>query len=312
MSRRLTKEDGRAAKYAALRSSPGIVIPEVKKVLLDKQKSEPRVSRRGMYPSEMSSSDWCPLATFYRMSGRPEPPSNNSFQLENVFAHGNQIHSKWQSWLADTGKLWGDWRCFRCGETVTNSLKPQNIETYGACVGTGWVKLNGSTVSEDISYVHDWHYKEVTLRSPSMPISGHADGALYGTNSLIEFKSIGVGSLRFSAPTMLENHTYTVKDKKIIDADGLWRDFHRPLPSHVKQGNLYLWMCKELNLPFSKISFVYEWKANNQVKEFIIPYSEDIVKPMLDTAKIVVDGLAAQVPPLCPKGGCAECKKYEK
>lgn len=308
--RRLTKDDGRASKYAMLKAAPGVVIPEVKKVLLDRQKSQPSI-RRGMYPSEMASSDWCPRATFYRMSGRPEPPSNNSFQLENVFAHGNQVHSKWQDWLSDTGKLWGDWRCYRCGAIMTNSLKPTLYDVgLTNCVGTYHVSLNGGTINE-ASFPHDWKYKEVTLRSPSLPISGHADGALVDHDILIEFKSLGIGSLRYSAPTMLEQHTHTVSGRKIIDVDGVWREFHKPLPSHVRQANLYLWMCNELGLPFTRISFIYEYKANNSVKEFIVPYSEEIVAPMLETAHIVITALDSNIAPECPKGGCGECKKYE-
>lgn len=296
-----------------LKSASGIVIPEVKKVLLDRQKKEPSI-RRGMYPSEMASSDWCPRATYYRMSGLPEPPSNNSFQLENVFAHGNQVHSKWQDWLSDTGKLWGDWRCYRCGEYVKNSLKPATGPTspFGACSGTSWLRVNGSTVLEGDMYEHDWKYKEVTLRSPSLPISGHADGALIGHDTLIEFKSLGIGTLKYSAPTMLEQHTHTVNGRKIIDVDGVWREFHKPLPSHVRQANLYLWMCNEMELPFSRVSFIYEYKANNSVKEFVVPYSQEIVTPMLETAQVVVKALRSNEAPQCPKGGCGECKRYEK
>lgn len=315
--RKVSKSDGRMARYAELKTLTGIVLPEVKKVLLDRHKDESPSRRRFiMYPSEMSLSDWCPRGTYYRMCGYPEPPSNNSFQMENVFAHGNQVHSKWQDWLSDTGKLWGDWRCFRCGAYIKDSLKPKNpgdgVGVYTPCTGTEWVSLNGGTLFEQQNFSHSWTYKEVTLKSSSLPMSGHADGALVEHNSLIEFKSLGVGSLRFSAPTLLEQHTYTVQDRRIIDIDGLWRDFHRPLPSHVRQGNLYLWMCKEMGLPFNRISFIYEFKPNNQVKEFILPYSEDIVAPMLTIARTVVEAVSSKIPPPCPKGGCPECRKYEK
>src|SRR5271167_4659407 len=88
--RRVTKEDKKFSAFSSIRADTGIVIPEVRKVLLDRQKKEASgpVIRRGMYPSEMSQSSWCPLATYRRMSGSPEPASNNSFALENVFATG--------------------------------------------------------------------------------------------------------------------------------------------------------------------------------------------------------------------------------
>lgn len=310
--RRVSKTDKRFADYSSLKASTGIVLPEVRKVLLNRKKSEAgTVSRRKLYPSEMSRHDWCPRATFYRLSGRPEPESKSSFTMENVFAEGNTVHSKWQSWLSDTGLLWGDWRCSRCAEYVKDSLRPSGAD-FGPCVGTGWVRINGTTVAEETVFQHDWKYKEVTLRSTTLPISGHADGGLIRYNSLIELKTLGVGSLKFEAPKIVEDHTYEVGDKKITDIDGIWKDFHRPLPAHIRQGNLYLWMAKEMGLPFDKISFVYEFKANQRSKEFIVPYSEDIVNPMLETSRTVLDALEKKEAPACPQGGCSSCRPYER
>lgn len=312
--RRVSKTDKRFADYSSLKASSGIVLPEVRKVLLDRKKQdEVRTARRTsiMYPSEMSRHDWCPRASYYRMSGYHEPESKSSFTLENVFAEGNTVHAKWQNWLSDTGLLWGDWRCSRCSEYVKDSLRPAGAD-FGPCVGTGWVRINGMTVSESITYEHEWRYKEVTLRSSSLPISGHADGGLIKHNCLIELKTLGIGSLRFEAPKLLEDHTYDVEGKKILDVDGIWKDFHRPLPAHIRQGNLYLWMAKEMGLPFNRISFIYEFKANQRSKEFVVPYSEDLVVPMLDTARTVVKALEDKVVPDCPHGGCSLCRAYEK
>lgn len=304
------------AQYASIKSAKGIVLPEVRKVLLDRKKKDAERSshRTGViYPSEMSRADWCPRSTYYRMSGRPEPSSSYSFSLENVFSEGNAIHNKWQSWLAETGKLWGDWRCTRCSEYVQNSLKP-DISQYGHCVGVDWVRIEGwpPLVSGMKTFPHDWHYKEVTLRSPTHKISGHADGALVDHNCLIELKSVGVGTLRFEAPTLLAANTHSVNGKKIIDIDGMWKELHRPLLAHVKQGNIYLWMAAQLGMPFDKMVFVYEFKANQQVKEFEIRASADILDPMLETAEMIQDALLAGVAPKCPHGGCGSCRAYEK
>lgn len=324
--RRITKFDGKLADYSAIKSSSGIVIPEVKKVLLDRKRIErERSSHRTniIYPSEMARSEWCPRATYYRMSGLPEPTGRNSFTLENVFAEGNAIHSKWQSWLAETGKLWGDWRCSRCGEMVKNSLRPDDIK-FGSCVGVQWVNLNevstiGFTQGQRIGEIpvatqfeHDWKYKEVTLRSTSLPISGHADGALIEHDCLIELKSVGVGTLKFEAPNLTEDHTHDVSGKKILDTEGMWKDLHRPLLSHVKQGNIYLWMAKEMGLPFDSIVFLYEFKPNQRVKEFQIQASEDILKPLLDMADQVRYDLEVGRTTICPFGGCSSCKAYEE
>lgn len=318
--RRLTKDDGKLADYSSLRAATGIVIPEVKKVMLDRKKAEySSPVRRGMYPSEMSLSDWCPRATYYRMSGLPEPPSKYSFALENVFAQGNSVHDKWQTWLSETGKLWGDWKCSRCAEQVKDSLKPNSTD-FGPCVGVNYVKLNDKNVplpsALAVPFPHDWRYREVTLKSVSFPMSGHADAGLVDHNVLVELKSISSGSFRYSAPKLFESHVYSVAKGsngayKVTDTDGMWKDFHAPLTSHLKQGNLYLFMAKEMGLPFDRISFVYEYKATNAAKEFVVPYSFDIIEPIIELASVVKECLLKGTPPSCSKGGCASCKAYE-
>jgi hypothetical protein len=245
------------------------------------------------------------------MSGRPNPASTSSFTLENIFAEGNSIHAKWQRWLSETGLLWGDWRCSICGVIVKDSIRPDHIYDNG-CIGTKFVPM--PTVVPEIEHVypHDWRYKEVTLHSTSHKVSGHADGGLVKHNCLIEIKSLGIGSLRFEAPSLLEQNTHEIGSRKVVDIDGIWKNLHRPLLSHVKQGNIYLWMAKEMSLPFDSIVFLYEFKANQQAKEFQIHMSEDILAPMLDRAAEIELCLTKGVPPACPFGGCAQCRDYEK
>jgi hypothetical protein len=305
--------------YSSIRTSQGIVLPEVNKVLAERRKIPQTIHRTNIiFPSEMAKSTWCPRATYYRMSGRPDPESFSSFTLENIFAEGNSVHSKWQGWLSDTGKLWGDWRCSRCAEYVKDSVKPGDFFS-GSCVGTGWVQLKspvgittGFTRNIVEEFPHDWKYKEVTLKSVSLPIAGHADGALTDHNVLIELKSVGIGSLRYEAPKLLLQHTHVINGKKVVDIDGLWKDINRPLSSHLRQGNVYLWMCKEMGLPFDRISFVYEFKASQQVKEFTVGYSEEIMSPMLVTATRIKNCLEQGMIPECPFGGCSSCKPYDK
>lgn len=299
---RLTKIDPKTTmgKLAKLKSSTAIVVPEVKKVILEQhERNNKRTARRSntIFPSEMARSEWCPRSTYYRMSGMPDPSSEISFSLDNVFQEGNRIHSKWQNWLAQTGLLWGDWFCDDCGTRVNNSSKPSDSKGY--------------YVSGMENSFHNWQYKEVTLKSVSHKISGHADGALTKHNVLLEIKSMGIGTFRFEAPTLFAEHTYEINGKKVTDIEGLWKSVHRPLMSHVKQGNIYLWMAEEMGFPFEEIVFLYEFKANQQVKEFRIKKSDDILAPMLDTASQIEYALARGVPPACPFGGCGACKSYE-
>lgn len=327
--RRVTKSDGRLADYSSLRTATGIVIPEVKKVLLDRKRQDDEVTAHRhnvIYPSEMAKNDWCPRATYYRMTSGHLPKSQSSFTLENVFNEGNMIHNKWQGWMSATGLLWGDWRCSRCAEYVKDSLKPDAYFS-GSCVGASWVKLDlpralthGGPVIDKVpevkEFAHDWKYKEVTLRSTTLPVSGHADGAFVEHDILVELKSLGVGSLRMEAPNLLKQHTHVSKttSKSILDIDGIWKDFHRPLSGHIRQGNIYLWMCKENGLPFDRISIVYEFKSNQQAKEFVVPYSEDIVAPLLEKAQGIVESIQKGIAPACQagEGGCTQCRPYEK
>lgn len=301
---RLTKPDKKSpiGQLAQIKASSNIVIPEVKKILLEqKAHNAGKMIHRSnvIFPSEMARSEWCARATYYRMSGRPEPASTPSFSLENVFSEGNRIHSKWQGWLAQTGNLWGDWYCNECGTRINNSLKPPDSK--------------GFYVSGMEDSFHDWEYKEVTLKSTSHMISGHADGALVNHNVLIEIKSMGIGTFRFEAPKLFEDHTYDINGKKVTDIEGMWRQTHRPLMSHVKQGNIYLYMAEELGMPFDRIVFLYEFKANQQVKEFVIKKSDDIIKPLLEKCSEIENALTIGVPPPCRNGsdGCSACKAYE-
>lgn len=301
---RLTKTDKKSplGQLAKIKSSTGIVIPEVRKILLEKhEKNAGKSIHRSnvIFPSEMARSEWCHRATYYRMSGMPQPSSTNSFSLDNVFSEGNRIHSKWQGWLAETGLLWGDWYCGKCETRINNSDKPDTKER---------ITLNQWETEE---HSHEWEYKEVTLKSTSHQISGHADGALIDHNVLIEIKSMGIGTFRFEAPNLLSEHTYDIKGKKVTDIEGMWRSLHRPLMSHVKQGNIYLYMAQEMGMPFEEIVFIYEFKANQSVKEFKIKKSEDILAPLLTAATTIEYALTTGTPPPCPFGSCGACRAYE-
>jgi hypothetical protein len=308
----VTKEDGKISAYASLKSSAGIVIPEVRKVLLNKEKNPHNHRTNVIFPSEMARAEWCPRATYYRMTGCPEPASNPSFTLSNVFAEGNRIHSKWQGWMADTGLLWGDWKCSRCAEYVKDSIYPEGSK-YGSCVGTDYIELQDDITRYYRSYPHDWDYKEVTLKSSSLPVSGHADGAFIKHDCLIEIKSVGLGTIKFDAPKIYADNTHDLSGKKIVDIDGVWSSIHRPLLAHMKQGQIYMWMAGEMGMPFDKIVFLYEFKPNQKAKEFTIFPLPDILDPLLETAKMITDCVSEGKIPACTKtGGCSECRPWEK
>lgn len=278
-----TRATGRLRDRARARNAPGLVLPVIQEHLLKKMSEDDGRDQSVIHASEMAKEDWCIRATYWRIMGRPPPPREYTFVLENILAEGTAIHEKWQTWLAETGRLWGDWECASdcCGVHAENYL------------------------AADLAGGHSWRYKEISLRCGH--IVGHADGAIDDT--LIELKSVGIGTLRSEANSKLQQ--YYIPEYKLYDLNKLWADLSRPFMSHLRQGNVYLWLAEQMGLPYKQITFVYEFKPFQQVKEFTVTKSDAILNPLLDKATKLKYALAVATPPACEFGGCDKCKAYE-
>lgn len=283
-----------------------------------KEHSKPSTRRQDViHPSEVAKSGWCPKSTYERIKASREaadpflkPAEKVGVQLLNIFDEGHSIHDKWQKRLRDMGDLWGNWTCENCGNRTKDTLYPQQC----------W-NCNSTLLA----------YSEVPMRLPEYLISGHADGAVPRLNSLIEIKSVGTGTARIEAPEIFKKNS----QGQHIDLQGLWRDIDAPFPAHVRQGQLYLWICQEMGLPFDQIIFLYESKFNQGAKEFVIKYDYDIVEPLFLDINRIVNALAGYLPngedcvacskknlnypficecvdePIkCPYGGCKDCEPY--
>lgn len=270
------------------------MVPIVQEVLAKRPLSDRRTDI--LHPSEMAKSDWCHRSNYYRLVSRslPGEGKGHGFVLENIFAEGNFIHEKWQLWLRQSGKLWGSWKCRLCSRTYDglsgNLSEVDNIFTGGLC----W---------------HVWDYGEVQLHDTELMIAGHEDGAV--DDFLIEFKSVGVGTLRVETPELLKRYYRTTGPKGYYDLEGLWKDLSRPVPSHLRQVNLYMHMAAKMGLPFTRTAVVYEAKWNQQVKEFTVKPSPEIISPLLALAAEVAAAVDSGTPPPCRFGGCAQCRAYE-
>jgi hypothetical protein len=287
---RMTRVTGKLGESLRTDAQPGIVIPLVKNMLLAKH--GPDLERRTdvVHPSEMAKPNWCARATWLRIKGDLIPPVEKfDFFQQNIFGEGNTIHAKWQGWLADTGQLWGSWKCKTCGIYADNTNKPESYFTHPC-------------LHEETHL--DWEYKEVHMMHGL--VAGHSDGALLEANCLIEIKSVGLGSIRIDAPEFLARYQ---KDGK-TDLTGLWKGLERPLKSHLKQGDVYLWLANKIGLPFDKIVYLYEFKANQLVKEFTIPYNEERVKPLIDKVDLIEDAIENDnnVPCSISQQGCDQCR----
>lgn len=223
--------------------------------------------------------------------GEPVEEQPPGLRLQSIFDEGHAIHHKWQNWLREGGWLYGKWRCEFCG-------------------GTWWD--TSPRMCPDCDSEHFIHYAEVTLFDDPLMIGGHADGWIkgLGKDALIEIKSIGAGTIRMEQPNLM-------RDK---DLNGAWRDIRRPFPTHLRQGNLYLELVRRMHeaghidsAP-NEIVFIYELKADQSYKEFVVKADPGIVKDMLDTAHDIAHAVRTKTPLLCtvdPINGCKACNKKE-
>ncbi|MDX3260734.1 hypothetical protein PV336_16055 [Streptomyces sp. MI02-2A] len=243
-----------------------------------------------IHPSEMAKADWCPRQTYYRLAGvSPEKGRNFSAQLEAIFEEGHGIHAKWQKWLQQMGRLWGKWVCPVCGDWEMGN---GGRLTCQSC-------RNRTSLAALPVYLE---YHEVPLQAESeFLIAGHEDGAVEDLNALIEIKSIGIGTVRFDNPELLREYTVKTEDgKTVTDLDGLWKSIRRPFGSHIRQTQVYLRLCKEMGLPYDKVIFLYEYKATQAHKEFVIKYNPEISEPLFETALDIKYALKKGKPPPRP------------
>lgn len=257
------------------------------------KESRDRTRRQDIiHPSEMSHADWCPKATYLRIknlrSGGHFVKESFGFQTLNIFQHGHEVHHKWQSWLTEMGELWGNWSCKHCMATWTGSAGHRCPHCRGASVT----------------------YKEIPLNAEAeLLISGSADGGVPRHKALLEFKTVGSGTLRIEAPEVLKAHTHkTISGKTLIDYEGLWRGITRPFPTHQKQGQIYLYICKLRGLDYDKVAYIYESKFHQGTKEFVVKYRPSLINSVLNAAEDIRKALDdGWPPPKCPKGGCKHC-----
>lgn len=288
---RTMKLSGKLAERNKARKSAGVVLPAVKdRMLKDYEAGE---DRRWdiIHPSALShQSTFCPRATYLCITEGRAVSEKFDFVRENIFAEGNSIHAKWQARLRRSVPLWGNWKCIVCDNTLHGNHDPE---------------LEDRRCSNCECLC--WEYDEITLDAEaSHLLVGHADGG-FG-NTLVEFKSVGAGTVRIESPALYKR--YAEGDN--LDLAGLWRAIDRPFGTHLNQGDAYLGIAKLMGLPFDQVSYVYESKWNQMVKEFVIPYSQDRSDKLLAQATAIKYAVERSEEPECRfPGKCAECKPYD-
>jgi CRISPR/Cas system-associated exonuclease Cas4 (RecB family) len=278
-----TKPSGQMAAFAATQKAKTSLLGDIQAHAVKKAAQDHSRRQDIIHPSEMAKTDVCPRSIVYRLSGvtPTEDKDPNGHHLETIFQEGHNIHSKWQTWLQEMGRLWGKWRCTACGteEWGLSSDLPEDDSVYASPDAPG--------ACDPPSHRHVWEYREIPLDAEEeMSLVGHADGGVPDIESMIEVKSIGLGTLRMEEPELVrENTVKTEAGKSIVDYDSVWRNLKRPLRSHRIQAGIYLKIAALKGWPFTKMIFIYENKANQQTKEFTIKYPEDLVDPIIETIK---------------------------
>lgn len=253
----------------------GQIIPPVQRMLL---KSAGDVGNRDtahVHPSEMAKDDWCPRRAWLRIT-EAEPnkkKANASSKMEMVFQEGHDIHDKWQTWIAksDGLDLFGMWKCPHCDAVTASWQSELDDADVGWCYGP------------DTS--HEWEYREVPFYSGDYRIMGHADGMVNLPDDktvLIEIKSIGIGTLRFEMPDLYYDY---INGMSVAD---VWMRIKRPFPSHMRQGQIYLWLAREqYNENINEIVFIYDYKPTQEVREFAVQYNPKFVESLFNDAEMI-------------------------
>lgn len=284
------KLSGMLADRTRARSTPGKVLPLVKEGMLKDFAAGSDRRWDIIHPSELShQATFCPRSVYLRITEGPLAPEGFDFGLQNIFDEGHNIHAKWQRRLRNYTPLFGNWECLVCGVVERAVQEPDPAELCGY--------IDGCELG------HIWEYKEITLDAEAEALLvGHADGGFNET--LVEFKSVGEGTVRIEDPDAYAAANGDLKE--------LWKGVTRPFKTHLNQGDIYLWICQQRGLPFNEISFVYESKWNQQIKEFIVPFNMERSMKLIDQAVAIKYAVEHREEPDCRfPGTCNECKPYD-
>lgn len=275
------KPSSQLKKFVDVAKKDTRILGSLERYLMAKPKDK---SRRTdvLHPSEMVDNDWCYRASYFQLQGK-EPISTRVMtqRLASVFAEGHAIHAKWQSWLQDMGVLFGRWYCYECEEFF-------------------W---GGADCHEGPLF-----YREVPLFYEPLRMSGHADGWIVGLGDpmMLEIKSIGEGTFRWEAPEVLAENDY--------DFNKAWKALKAPFMKHIMQVQIYMKLAELLNyedFPQEAV-LIYENKATQDVKEFVVAKSDFGITHLFEAAEMIVNAVKTNNPPACniAVDGCAKCKDY--
>jgi CRISPR/Cas system-associated exonuclease Cas4 (RecB family) len=269
------------------------LIEELRQYMIDAvdTRNKPRDTEH-IHPSEISKSDWCPRQTYYRISGVPHDKGYEAgrlyWRLASIYEEGHEIHAKHQTCFWEMGTLEGAWSCMRC-------------EHY-------WWAVAPAVCPECAS----WHieYREVPIVNEVAHIIGHTDGLHneHGVRRNLEMKSVGVRSIEIEIPGV-----YLRWKESGGTLEGLWGQIKIPFPSHQRQVQIYMDTLNLMGYEVNETVFIYEFKANQDLKGFTVKYDPVKAGKLIARAEAVVAARDTGIPPDRPERltvtskTCKEC-----
>jgi CRISPR/Cas system-associated exonuclease Cas4 (RecB family) len=272
-------------KFLDTKKTPTRLIGNIERHLLQRPVGDR--STTVLHPSEIIKKDFCHRSSYFLLSGYTKIAEKPNLRLQSIFDEGHAIHAKWQSWFQEMGVLYGRFTCTACDFSLFD-LGPVDCPACGKAT---------------------MEYREVTLIDDSLRIAGHTDGWIkgIGDDTLIEIKSIGPGTIRNEAPSLMQ------------EADGdfmkAWKLIRKPFGVHVLQGQVYLELMQRMGHDVNEIVFIYELKADQDYKEFTVKRDYELVSHVFDKAELIVNSVEAGVAPDCnnnPGGTCKQCAPYKE
>lgn len=206
--------------------------------------------------------------------GTPYEDEEYSYRIANIFAEGHEIHDKYQTNFWEMGILDGRWECRGCGHL--------------------WWERSPDYCPECKAGKWSINYAEVPIHIPELWVRGHADGIVHGEDGermLIEIKTIGLRSVELEAPAL-----YAKFKNGEVDLGGLWASIKTPFAVHMRQGQMYLHGCSVTPglEDITKIVFIYEFKANQDVKGWAVEYRPNALKHIIPGAKAVAAAMRGE------------------
>lgn len=223
-----------------------------------------------IHPSEISKNHWCSRQITYRISDTPVDEDYKDggtyWRLASIFEEGHHIHERHQAAFWEMGVLEGMWLCLDCRHR--------------------WWSVSPA-VCERCASLH-LTYREVPIEIPGYHIIGHTDGLHNDGERRInlEVKSIGIRSIEIEIPGVYK----TWKDSG-ADLTALWSSIKIPFPSHQRQGLIYMAALNMMGYDVAETLYLYEFKANQELKGFVVKYDEKRALSLLNRA---ADILAAK------------------